>query len=330
MDREHFQEVRQDFRRRGLLTAGNRLGALTVLFELMLTALLVAGLVEAPGWWKAPIEILFGLVLFCWFVILHESGHRTLFRSRLANTLTGLLASAFCLVPYFAWRNVHQQHHRWAGIVDRDPTQSYLLTLRHAGQGGNIFFRIVWFLWLPFPFFRFIFSSFWLYAWDQYRAGNLRNAGLGLVSDLVCAIPQWVLLAWLGPVSWGMHVLPVFVVYLFIIENLSLPQHTELVPYLSAGHPDPIPCSQQDLVTRSTFLPDWVSLLVLNFNRHTEHHMFPTAPWFALGRIRSRLVRSGYRHPFEVAFGLFMMRLRLRDPVSIYRDSLPEWDPPSL
>jgi acyl-lipid omega-6 desaturase (Delta-12 desaturase) len=295
---------------------------------LALSALLAYGLIVARGWWKAPLELLSGLVLFRWFVILHESGHRTLFRGKTANTMAGLLASMFCLIPFFSWRNVHREHHRWAGVVDRDPTQSYLLTLKQAGQGRNFFFRAVWFLWLPFPFFRFIFSSFWLYAVDQYRAGNLRNARLGFFSDLVCAVPQWILLAVLGPVGWALYVLPILIVYLFIIENLSLPQHTELVPYLSAGHPDPIPYSQQDMVTRSTFLPNGLSLLLLNFNRHAEHHMFPTAPWFALGRIRDRLVGSGYRHPFEVAFGVFMMRLRLRDPVAIYRDSLPEFQPP--
>ena len=71
-------------------------------------------------------------------------------------------------------------------------------------------------------------------------------------------------------------------------------------------------------------MPDFVSVAhALNFNRHTEHHLFPSAPWYALNGVRRHLLANGYRYPHEVPFITFMWHLRKRDPLTVYRDALP-------
>jgi acyl-lipid omega-6 desaturase (Delta-12 desaturase) len=321
-----FKSFQKRMRDEGLLSVSNRVGAMTVAVELLASALVLCGILRTDPWsatW-CLLQVLGGVSLFRWFVILHECGHKTLFTRRWLNTLVGHLASVLCLIPYFAWRNVHLLHHRWVGVIDKDPTQKDLLRLQAAGNIQNRLFWLVWKLWLPIPFAKFLFSVFWGYPLACRASGDTRNARLGIVSCVACAVPHLAILVVVGPRTWATCFLPMLVCFYFLIENMNLPQHSELFPYLSETHPDPIPFAQQDVITRSTHLPNWLSIiLALNFNRHTEHHLFPGAPWHALNRVRARLLDAGYRHPHEVRFLSFMWRFRRRDPLVIYRDALP-------
>lgn len=322
-----FKQMQRDLRDEGLLGASDTVGTLTVAGEAALFGAAAFGLAMVDRWslgfWL--LQLVCGSSLFRWFVILHECGHKTLFSKLWVNSVVGHLASVFCLIPYFSWRNVHLLHHRWVGVIDKDPTQKDLLRLHNAGKTMNGLFKVIWKLWLPIPFAKFLFEVFWLYPLERARSGDRRNMWQGLVSVAVC-VAAHAALAWgFGLLAWASYFLPMLLVFYFVIENVNLPQHSELFPYLSDTHPDPIPFAQQDDITRSTHLPDWLGMvLCLNFNRHTEHHLFPAAPWHSLNKVRDRLLAAGYRHPHEVEFMRFMWQLRRRDPLTIYRDALPK------
>lgn len=327
MESRRFRELMTEFKKEGLLEVSNLKGATTVMAELLVTGLVLWGLLSVTPWggWFWGLQVLGGVSLFRWFVILHECGHKTLFRGVRLNTMIGHLASVFCLVPYIPWRNIHMQHHRWVGVIDKDPTQKHLLKLEKASETQNRLFRIVWKLWLPIPFAKFLFEVFWGYPLVCVREGRSKDAWKGAGSVFVCLVSHLAFIGLLGLETWAMLFLPMLVVFYFLIENMNLPQHSELFPYLSETHPDPVPFHAQDEITRSTHLPDWLSTaLALNFNRHTEHHMFATAPWYSLNKIRRRLLREGYEFPHEVEFAHFMWELRQRDPLTIYRDALPK------
>jgi len=53
------------------------------------------------------------------FIIQHDCGHGSLFRSRLANDLTGRILGVFTLTPYDYWRRTHAAHHATSGNLDR-------------------------------------------------------------------------------------------------------------------------------------------------------------------------------------------------------------------
>src|SRR5262245_53959352 len=67
-------------------------------------------------------QFLLAVALLQWFVLLHESGHNTLFRTPLLNRCTGRLAGYFAVIPFGCWKLVHGVHHRWAGWQDLDLT----------------------------------------------------------------------------------------------------------------------------------------------------------------------------------------------------------------
>ena len=327
MQTQQFREAQTRLRGEGLFAVSDLKGVATVLLEVSVFSAIAVGLHLTATWgwayWLA-LELLGGLSLFRWFVILHECGHHTLFRAPAANTAVGHLASVFCLIPYHPWRNVHLLHHRWVGVVDKDPTQRDLLKLQQAPPLQNALFRVIWKLWLPIPFIQFLFKVFWGYPLERYRAGDPQKARKGLLSVSVCVGGQAAVVGALGFSAWATYFLPMLVVFYVVIENMNLPQHSELFPYLSDTHPRPVPLAEQDAITRSTHLPDWLGVvLALNFNRHTEHHLFPAAPWYSLNRVRRRLGDLGYAPPHQVPFVGFMRRLRRQDPLVVYRDSLP-------
>lgn len=323
MNTERYRSARNDLRTAGLLDVSDAKGALTVAVELAIAAAIARGLSLVEPW--SPgfllLQVLAGVSIFRWFVILHECGHSTLFRRVGVNSAVGHLASVACLIPYFGWKHIHWMHHRWVGVIDKDPTQKHLLRLQTASRARNAVFRLLWRLWLPVPFVVFLVDVFWGYP---LRRAEGHRASRGWFSDAACAVPHVFAAAVVGPVTWATYFLPMLFVFYLVIENMNLPQHSELFPYLSDTHPKPLSFGEQDEVTRSTWLPDWVGVvLALNFNRHTEHHMFPGAPWYSLNKVRAQLTGNGYRHPFEVPFLRFMWHLRRRDPLVIYRDALP-------
>jgi fatty acid desaturase len=267
------------------------------------------------------LQLFAGLSMFRMFVIVHECGHGSLFRNSKMNALFGLWASVFCLVPFTPWRNIHRLHHRWVGVIDKDPTQAALLRLKGYSAGMNFLFRLVWKLWIPAMYLVFIFNVFWGYPFRELFAKKYRNALAGFGSLLVCAAPRALMLAYDAKLALIL-LAPMLYVFLFVDENVSLPQHTGLFPYLSDTHPKPIAFYEQDAVTRTTHEPGWLGvLLAYNFNLHTEHHLLPSVPWYWLPKVSARIARlETYQ---QVNFLEYMLEIRGRDPVDVYTRALP-------
>jgi len=53
------------------------------------------------------------------FIIFHDCGHGSFFRSRKANDIVGILTGILTFTPYYAWRHSHAVHHATAGDLDR-------------------------------------------------------------------------------------------------------------------------------------------------------------------------------------------------------------------
>jgi omega-6 fatty acid desaturase (delta-12 desaturase) len=77
--------------------------------------------------WSYWLTLLFALptagFLVRIFIIQHDCGHHSFFRSRRANDLLGSACSVLTLTPYYLWRRSHARHHASSG------------DLSHRGQG---------------------------------------------------------------------------------------------------------------------------------------------------------------------------------------------------
>jgi omega-6 fatty acid desaturase (delta-12 desaturase) len=56
------------------------------------------------------------------FIIFHDCGHGSFFKSRKANTILGYITGIITLTPYHHWRHNHAVHHATAADLDRRGT----------------------------------------------------------------------------------------------------------------------------------------------------------------------------------------------------------------
>ncbi len=56
------------------------------------------------------------------FIIFHDCGHGSFFKSRKANDAVGIFTGLFTFTPYYRWRRDHAIHHASAGDLDRRGT----------------------------------------------------------------------------------------------------------------------------------------------------------------------------------------------------------------
>jgi omega-6 fatty acid desaturase (delta-12 desaturase) len=88
-------------------------------------ALLWLLMYRSPAWsyWvTAGLAILAGLFLVRIFIIFHDCGHGSFFKSHLANDVIGFITGVLTFTPYYQWRWEHSIHHASAGHLDRRGT----------------------------------------------------------------------------------------------------------------------------------------------------------------------------------------------------------------
>lgn len=77
----------------------------------------------AISWWLVlPLAVIAGGLLVRIFIIFHDCGHGSFFKSRLANDITGFIAGVMNFTPYYHWRWEHAIHHASSGDLDRRGT----------------------------------------------------------------------------------------------------------------------------------------------------------------------------------------------------------------
>jgi len=75
------------------------------------------------SWWLVvPLAVLMGALLVRVFIIFHDCGHGSFFKSPAANDAVGFLAGILTFTPYYHWRWEHAIHHSAAGDLDRRGT----------------------------------------------------------------------------------------------------------------------------------------------------------------------------------------------------------------
>jgi len=97
-------------------------------------------------WLTLPLVVLAGGFMVRIFIIFHDCGHGSFFKSRLANDLVGFIAGILSFTPYYHWRWEHAIHHSSSGDLDRRGTGDvWTMTLQEYQQaplGKKIRYRL--------------------------------------------------------------------------------------------------------------------------------------------------------------------------------------------
>lgn len=250
---------------------------------LVVTGALLWRLCSTP--WVLPLLVAHGYVLAFVFCALHETAHRTAFRTRGLNAVVGTAAGLLTVWPYRNYRVYHWEHHRFTQDPERDPElffakpaswPAYLVVLtgvpnalRRVGDllrlaGGRA-------------------DRPWMAPAERHPLILEARVYLGVYVALVIAsmlAGSWLaLLVWIAP---------------WVVGQVFLR------PYLLAEHTG---CaSTRDCLenTRTTLTLTLVRLFAWNMPYHAEHHAYPAVPFHALPqlheRVRGRIenLESGY------------------------------------
>ena len=253
---------------------------------------------------------LIALSVIQWFVLLHECGHRTCFRSRFYNTLGGHVAGFFTAIPFVGWRRIHNMHHKWTGWQDIDPTTASLVP-RARTRIERTAANLAWKFWVPLFSLLYRYENFW--NWPRMRRiFPLPSVRRGMAVNLVaCAVGYVACLVWLGPIHILMCIGPGAWVGFALLDPLMLSQHTHIPLSVSQGATvKPYPAYEQVAFTRSLVFPRAISTgLLMGFDAHELHHRHPQVAGYHLYLLRGdtpnavsawRWVRAAKRVPAEI------------------------------
>jgi len=163
------------------------------------------------------------------FIIQHDCGHGSFFKSKRANEFLGMFASIFTLTPYHYWRKSHAIHHAGMGNLEhRGIGDIYTMTVNEylqRSKWGRFKYRLYR---NPFILFMFIPSILFivLYRFPLSRSSSLKKLQPGVyLTTLAIAIVTGIIIWLIGWQSFLLIQLPVTVfasttgTWLFYIQH---------------------------------------------------------------------------------------------------------------
>ena len=285
MDPARYEQLKTDYRLH--MKSSGLVAAMTVSCLLAATAcFILLSLSASRITWLAG-QFGLAITILQWFILVHDTGHGCFFRSRPANVIVGHLASIFPVLPFYPWRYIHRSHHIWTGWKDKDPTM-VVETANTRSAMTIAFMNFCWRWWIPVFTLSFSFLNFWniqklfrLYPGTIQKMQNILS-----IAFLLVLYP--VVICWIGPDVFFRIWLFAYLLFLLISDPLLLSQHSAVPQKMSNGMVvDPISFREQDKYSRTLLFPAWIErFILLGFNNHIAHHLFPYIPGYRLHHIK--------------------------------------------
>lgn len=226
-------------------------------------------------------QFLLAALYFRGFSMMHDAVHRAVSKRPWVNDGLGILYGGVCFLPFITWRTMHLEHHFWAGNFDKDPVMKMVRGFAQKSKRQRETDTMLWRSWIPYIAFLQE-AVFWtISARFIGDRGRYQGQRMELLASVLTPILMASALLAVGQRlgHWAL-LLPSVVIYLGMVEIVNLPHHLRLPRLLGEGK---LPIWKQYRVSRTCIYGDWFSKLVLlNFNYHAEHHMFPNLPWYEL------------------------------------------------
>ncbi len=204
-------------------------------------------------WGRIVVSFISGTSLFVLTGLVHEASHHLLARRVWLNDLLGNAAGVLLATPVSAYRALHLKHHQ---STNRDDDPNKILKSRWM-----ILFGVPTYIALAH-----------LYAWQHLRGRALARY---LVEVAFMAVPIACIFILPRPLREWSLLGPLITVA--VLQNLRI----------VTGHMDLPAGKYHD--TWQLVLPGWLSVWLLHYDHHLEHHIRPRLNWYELPALRERL-----------------------------------------
>lgn len=240
---------------------------------------------------------LISVLMFRNFSLMHDAVHGAVANNKMANNFIGHWSGMLCLLPYTAWKESHLQHHFWSGNIHKDPVMALRISLPKASPATQKIIRATWKAWIPLLALL-QYSLFWSLALNH----AFKSRSLKKWCSVIAPLAAWTVALSFSPEGFLTKAfLPGLALYLLAVEVVNFPHHLGM-PFLTEN--ERAPAWEQYKTARTCIYPKWFARhVVLNFNFHTEHHMFPDAPWYTLEAIHEKLQQAlGKKQNVDILF----------------------------
>ncbi|WP_454785532.1 fatty acid desaturase family protein [Legionella sp. WA2024007413] len=281
LSNEEYTEVRKSLNFKRQLTKS--LGFLIADIALLYAAVILLGKNNLLFYCLG--ELFLAILFLHNFILLHECGHNTLSNKSWLNVVLGHYMSIFCCMPFYPWKIIHEEHHKWTGHIDKDPVFELLKQAKISKKLPWIF-HVGWRTFIPLNVL-FLHLVYWTYPLKLLKQKKLSRIRFRqCLFSVLFLFFAYVFLKWCFPsfVTFK-NLVPAILIYGVLWETLSTPQHLGLEP---TQHRPTL--KEHTLTTRSTWFPRWLQhYLFLNFGYHVEHHFFPALPWHELEKAHYKI-----------------------------------------
>lgn len=265
-------------------------------------------------WLTLGLSVLAAGFLVRIFIIFHDLGHGSFFKSARASRIVGTLMGALVFTPYDRWHRTHAAHHSTVGNLDkRGDGDVWTLTAeeyRSKSRGQQLFYRlyrnpIMLFLLGPVILF-----TVW-FRFNTKQATRKERWNTYLVNGiiLIWCVGLSLLLGWK---NFLMIQLPVIFLatsagsWLFYVQHQFedvIWSHNEEWDY------------QEMALHGSSFLktPRIIQWFSGNIGFHHIHHLSPKIPNYNLQRCHQENSMFSSIKPLSIGQGLYSMKFRLWD-----------------
>ena len=159
---------------------------------------------SASSWLTVPLALVGGGLLVRIFIIFHDCGHGSFFKSTKANDVWGFLTGMLVFTSYFHWRWEHGVHHQTSGHLDKRGTGDvWTLTVKEyleAPRWKRIFYRIV-----RNPLVLFLIGPLVLFLlWERFttKGAGAREKRSVYAMNVALGLMAWGLISVMGWQSW--------------------------------------------------------------------------------------------------------------------------------
>lgn len=234
--------------------------------------------------------------------LVHDAGHRAVFKSNWANDIYGYLLSTFIVFPYYAWKIKHNAHHAHTNQEEGDPDLDIPFEfLEDAPPPEKGLKRLIhkYQVYLYYPIGSLVSISTRLNAFYYYN-GRFSYKITGVMVLQAVGLFVYYVLPFLVFPFWKAFIFLVIVNELqgFYLLNIFAPNHKGMP---QVGRDVKLSFIEQQIITSRNVLPHWLTdYLYLGLNYQVEHHLFPNCPRPQLRKISPyvKKVCKQYHLPF--------------------------------
>jgi sphingolipid delta-4 desaturase len=221
----------------------------------------IAVLLKESTWWLVLIiaYLIGAFANHALFVIIHEATHNLIFKNRILNKISGIIADIPNILPSsISFRTYHLKHHSFQGdyYLDADLASKWEAKL----IGSNFFGKVIWELFFP--------------VFQALRPPRLKEINF---------MSWWTIINWVIVFGFDAFMLfylgPLSFLYLFLSFFFSIGFHPLGARWIQEHY-----LTSPPQETYSYYGP--LNIPALNVGYHNEHHDFPSIPWNNLPKLR--------------------------------------------